>query len=156
MGMPAEQVTAEVPLDERALGFQTARYEILMAAAGRWPAPEGAPDNVGEMLRISRALFAHGAFVWEFFAVASAWSIIAVELALRDVMEAGASVPFSKLIDRAETDGQLPAREAEVLRAGAGLRNRWFHGEGPLAITPGMAENIVAASQAVVARLYAN
>lgn len=89
---------ASVPLDPRAAGFASAKYEILVDAANRWPAPERAPDAVQEMLRIARSLFAHGPFVWEFFAVACSWSLIGVELAIRDVTQAGDRVQLRRLI----------------------------------------------------------
>lgn len=145
---------AEVPLDRRSAGLRTARYDILLAAAERWEVSEHAPVGVQDTLRVARALFAHGAFVYDFFAAASAWSLIGVELALRDTMQAGDRIPFAKLIARGERSGHLSHREADVLRAGAQLRNDWFHGKGPMAITPGMAQEMVAASHLLVARLY--
>lgn len=149
-----EGQTVSVPLASRALGFASARYEILSASAEKWPVAEQSLAPVQDILRISRAVFAHGSLVWEFFAVGTAWSVIAVELALRDVMQSGDRIPFRELISEAERKGRIESSEAKALDAGAQLRNNWMHGKGFLAMTPGMAEEMILASHMLVAKLY--
>lgn len=104
-------------------------------------------------------LFVHGYFVYEFLAVAAAWGFLALEAALREILQAerGPGSPsLTKLIGMAQAKGLLTSDEAEQLRAGASLRNRLMHPERQAVDSPGMSAQALATTFDAIARLYGN
>ncbi len=107
------------------------------------------PNGVASLLETSRALFTHS---W--LAVSVAWSLVAVEAALREAL---APVPekmnLKDLIGRAERDGRISREWADRLAAGRQLRNGFAHGDGQRVFTVGMAAPVLAAAHKVCALL---
>lgn len=145
----------ELPLDARSASLVGARPELLRAVSERWPIAAGTPDGVRDLLRVSREMFVHAAFLYDLFTVSAAWSLLALEAALRDrLAPVGDRVTLGGLVQRAERRGLLTVKEAEQLRAGTQLRNRFVHPRQLVATSPGMAEVILAATHNAIARLY--
>lgn len=129
----------------------------LAAVAAEWRTDPAVPEPVAEMLATARRLFVHGYFVYEFHVVAVAWSLFAVEAALRDRLDAGRGPRkpgMAKLVGRALEAGLLTEEEADSLRAGVELRNGFAHPGGQVVHSPGMAAALVGSSHAAVADLY--
>lgn len=129
----------------------------LVEIASDWPVHVFTPDPVAGMLRVSRELFVHGYFVYDFLMVSAIQSLLAVEAALRDVLEEPPrrrGPTFHPLVERAAARGYLTAEAAEAAKAGAQLRNRWVHVEGQKVISPGIAAGILGTSHQLVAELY--
>jgi hypothetical protein len=133
------------------------RYPDLVAAASRWPTHPAVKKEVGQMLETCRHLFAHSYFVYEFGPVAVVWSMFAVEAALRDRLgeRVKRSNGLKKLIATAEDLGWLSPDQAEGLRAGAELRNRFVHAQTYGVFTPGQVAGVVEGAHAAVVQLYA-
>lgn len=132
-------------------------YDDLVAAASEWRRDPSLPESVGGMLSTARSLFIHSYFEYEFLVVATAWSLLAVEVALRDVLELerGPGSPgLGKMIGKAQGRGWFTHAEAEAVSAGKELRDRLVHGTGVVRYTPGMTEPMLRASHAAVADLY--
>lgn len=132
-------------------------YDRLVEIAQSWEMDDDIPDSAAEMLKTSRELFIHSYFCYEFLVVATTWSLLAVETALRDALETptGPDSPgLGKLINKASGRGWLTNSEAETLQAGKELRNRLVHATGQVRYTPGMAEGALETSHVVVANLY--
>ena len=109
------------------------------------------------MLSTARRLFVHSYFEYEFLVVATAWSLLAVEAALRDVLglkRGPRSAGFGKMIGMAQGRGWFTKDEAEAVRAGKQLRDHLIHASGAVRYTPGMVEPMLASSHAATADLY--
>lgn len=131
--------------------------DSLIEIASGWPVHASTPKAIADMLRVSRELFVHGYFVYDFLMVAAVQSLFAVEAALRDVLEEPPrrrGPTFHPLVERAAALGYLTTEAAEVAKAGAELRNRWVHVEGLNVISPGMAAEILGTSHQLVAEMY--
>lgn len=99
----------------------------LVEKAYSWPTDPRVKNEVAERLATCRALFAHSYFVYEFGVVAGVWSVFAVEAALRDCLGEAATQKdgLKDLIGKAQGRGWFNKQEADALRAGAELRNRF-------------------------------
>lgn len=128
----------------------------LVNAANGWRRADSVPEAVAAMLRVTRELFVHSYFVYEFGVVAVTWSLLALEAALRDCLSTAADDRdgLTKLIGKAEGRGWLTADEAERLHAGAQLRNRLAHARGQLNFTVGMTAPMLEAAHDAIADLY--
>jgi hypothetical protein len=71
--------------DERWQVMLGDRAALVRTAAG-WRNDESVPNAVAAMLRVTRELFVHSYFVYEFSVVAVTWSLLALEAALRDCL----------------------------------------------------------------------
>jgi hypothetical protein len=134
-------------------------YGDLVAASGDWPVAHGAPPEVARMLAVSRHLFCHAWFIYDFLMVAAVQSLIAIEAALRHLLEEEPrrrGPRMRNLVERAVSQGFIPQEQADNVLAAVDLRNSWLHVGGQMVISPGMAQQVVAASHAVVADLYSN
>lgn len=132
-------------------------YDDLVGAASDWRRDDSVPESVADMLSTARSLFIHSYFEYEFLVVATTWSLLALEVALRDVLELdrGPGSPgLGKMIGKAQGRGWFTPAEAEAVSAGKELRDRLIHGTGIVRYTPGMAEPMLRASHAAVADLY--
>ena len=85
---------------------------------------------VAEILGTSRQLFVHGYYVYEFVTVVVAWSLLAVETALRARLPAGESATFKAMLKRAESEKVLTPEMADRLDAGRQIRNSFSHPTG--------------------------
>ncbi len=139
-------------------GFDAGGHPVPMTPtcleqlAASWPTSSGTPTEIAELLRISRRLFAHSFFVYEFMAVAALWSFLALEAALRACLQSHA--PFAKLIDQACEQGRVGPGVGELLHAARELRNGFAHPSTQAAWTVGMAAPTVEASHRVIADLF--
>lgn len=128
----------------------------LARVSDTWPTGgREVPEGIANMLRVSRELFVHSYFVYEFSVVAVTWSLIAIEAALRDCLGAAADrAGLTGLVGKAQGRGWLTVNEAERLRAGAQLRNRLAHADGQVNFTVGMAAPMLEAAHSAVRELY--
>lgn len=128
--------------------------ERLLDTADTWRTSDATPRGVADLLRTARNLFVHSWWVYEFAAVAVAWSLLAVERAFRTRLEAGDRVAFGELIKRAHRQGLLTGSQAERLDAGRQLRNRFAHPDGQSVFPYGMSAPMLEVAHAVVADLF--
>lgn len=129
-------------------------YEVFVSITRKWPVTPGTPSGIAGLLSTCRAAFELAWFHYELLVVAGTWSLLAVEAALRDRLEAGDKATFQKLLQHAEANGLLNADEVDRLDAGRELRNRLVHAREQQAWTLGMAAPIIEASHHLVGRLY--
>lgn len=126
-------------------GVRPIEFADLQHLADEWRTSPGMPDGVA---------FTHGWFVYEFMAVAVAWSLMAVEAALRSAL---APVPgrmsLKDLILRAEHEGLVTPAWTESLDAARQLRNGFAHPETQSAFTVGMAAPLLEAAHEVCCQL---
>lgn len=137
-------------------GVRPIEFADLQHLADEWRTSPGVPDGVASLLSTSRALFTHSWFVYEFMAVAVAWSLMGVEAALRSAL---APVPdrmsLKDLILRAEREGLVTPAWTERLDAARQLRNSFAHPETQSAFTVGMAAPLLEAAHEVCCQLAA-
>ena len=128
----------------------------LVAHAARWPTHQGLNAQVADMLQTCRRLFEHSYFVYEFGPVAVVWSVLAVEAALRDRLGEAATQKdgLATLIGKAEARGWFRHHQAEALRAGAELRNRFSHARTYGIFTPAMVAGALETAHEATARIY--
>jgi hypothetical protein len=97
-------------------------------------------------------MFPLGFYLYEQVSVASAQSIFAVEVALKQRLEQGGN--FQALINAALAQGLISADVADIVHTGRRLRNKFTH-EGKQPVwTFGMADQIIGASHKLVSGLY--
>ena len=129
-------------------------YRRLRAAADDWIITEATPEGPARLLEAARDMFALGFYSYELVACSNAWSIFAVEAALKLRLGAEEKTPFRTLIMRARSQGLINDYLADLLHTGRGLRNRFVHeGEQPV-WSFGMAAEVIGASFKIVADLY--
>lgn len=128
--------------------------DALRAAAAEWPATAGTPQPIADMLAVSRRLFEHSYFVYEFLVVGSVWSLMALEAALRHRFGESPRDGLAVLVRRAADAGVVDPDLATALDAGRQLRNRLVHARGQAVYTVGMASGIMLTSHRVVAALF--
>lgn len=150
--------------DRRSLNFagdvdDQGRYlpmsvENLRGRTQKWPLSPQTPEGVGAMLARSRQLFVDGYYTYENFTDAATRSLQAVEAALRVRFDAGAKVPFAKLIDQAQAEGLADAYTSDILHTGRRLRNHHVHETTPSLYNPAMAAGIIDTSHKLVAKIF--
>lgn len=137
-------------------GLRPIEFADFQHLANDWRTSPDMPDGVASILSTSRARFTHGWFVYEFMAVAVAWSLMAVEAALRSAL---APVPdrmsLKDLILRAEHQGLVTPAWADRLDAARQLRNSFAHSDRQSAFTVGMAVPLLEAAHEVCCQLAA-
>jgi hypothetical protein len=128
----------------------------LVAHAAGWPTHPEVNAQIAEMLKTCRALFTHSYFVYEFGPVAVVWSVLAVEAALRDRLGEAATRDdgLKRLIGKAEARGWFSPDQAEALRAGAELRNRFTHARTYGVFTPAMVAGALETAHRAIVRVY--
>lgn len=126
----------------------------LEEAASRWTVSATVPTEIARMLEVSRSLFVHSYFVYEFLVVAVVWSLLAVEAALRDRFGGPRSRALKSLIDDAHACGVFSADEADRLHAARELRDRYVHAETQGLFTVGLAGGMLEASHRAISDLY--
>lgn len=98
---------------------------------------------IQNQLEVSRELYVHGLLVYEFFAVAAAWSVLAVESALRESLVAPPRTRYFKLIKLAERDGLITAQKADLFNVGREIRNMFSYLSMQPILSPSMAESMI-------------
>lgn len=139
--------------DPRWRNFVTDRAALDACAAG-WRVSPAVPAGIADVLRVSRELFVHSYFVYEFLLTASIWGLLALEASLRVCLNADDRVSLQRLIQRAKSEGLLTPHEAEALDAGRKLRNTIVHGSLLPAFTPGAAEQMLQATHEAISELH--
>jgi hypothetical protein len=129
-------------------------FEILEGLAAEWAALADDVDPAsgpGTLLRMSRSLFAHAWFDYEFMVVAALISFQAMEAAFRTLYPSPRQRPLSKLVRQARNDGVLPPNIADLAETGVELRNLFSHPETQGAFTVGMAGPMIENTHRLVA-----
>jgi len=110
------------------------------------------PFGGSELLEQARSHAVHSWWDYELLVTACLVGLQAVEATFRQVLfpEAAESMPFRRLVDRAEAEGWFNTERADIIRAGVELRNRLSHPGGRSAFTLGMTDSIVRACHLVV------
>jgi hypothetical protein len=129
-------------------------YRRLRAAADDWIITEATPEGPARLLKAARDMFALGFYSYELVACSNAWSIFAVEAALKQRLGANVKTPFRALIMEARSQGLINDHLADILHTGRDLRNRFVHRGDQPAWTFGMAAQVIGASFKIVAELY--
>jgi hypothetical protein len=104
---------------------------------------------------MSRSLFAHSWFDYEFMVVACLLGFQAMEAAFRVLYPDAPRVPFRALIERAAREGILPSNIADLANTGAELRNLFSHPATQTALTVGMAASMLANTHRLVGLVMA-
>lgn len=144
-------------LDARSAALATARPEILREVSEGWLPSTRLPDHIRELLGVARELFVHAAFVYDMFTVAAAWSLFALEAALRDRLQVTADrVQLGQLIREAEDRQLVTAEDAERLHHAAKFRNMLAHPKGAMLMSPGLAQGTLEAVHFDIEQLYAS
>lgn len=129
-------------------------HELLRELADSWATHPDIPIGVADQLAVSRQLFVHSYYVYEFATVAVAWSLFAVEASLRLKLEAGRGASLKQLVERALREGLVAQRFADQLDAARMLRNSFSHATTQSIWTYGMVAPALAVSHEVVADVY--
>lgn len=141
---------AGVARDGTALGMTPERFA---APTESWQTTDATPPGVADLLELSRRLYSHGCFVYDFVTVAAHYSLIALEAALS--LRLNRSDSFAKLIKRAHAEGVIGYDETERLdKAARHLRNDFSHAKQQAIWTPAMASGVIASVHSSIANLF--
>jgi hypothetical protein len=127
-------------------------FLALQRHTDTWPVTKATPEGPAMLLRLSREMFAHAFFVYEFAAASCAWSLFGVEAALKLRLQKNASL--KELIELAEERGLIRPGSGEIVDAGRKIRNRFVHEGKQPAWTFGMADRALRSSHIIVAELF--
>jgi hypothetical protein len=128
-------------------------YSRMRSASDDWLITSTTPDGPANLLKAAKDMFALGFYSYELIASSCAWSITAVEAALK-LRLAEPRYSFDRLIKLAVERDLIAESLADILDAGRQIRNRFVHeGTQPL-WTLGMASNAIGTSFKVVSELY--
>lgn len=129
--------------------------ERFAAPADRWVVTAQTPKDVAELLDVSRSLYCHGVFVYEFVTVAVQHALIALEAALAHRLDRPDDT-LGALIKRAHEQGLLTDADFEALHTAARpLRNGFGHARHQQVWTVGMAAPVIDRIFATVSALWA-
>lgn len=130
--------------------------DALQKVADSWRRDLVVATGVSEMLVVARDLFVFSFFKYDFGLVAVAWSLLALEEALRDCLDVDREkkLGLKALIGKAQGRGWFSDGEAKALHAGKKLRDRIVHTEGHKVYSPGMVAELLASSHAAIGDLY--
>jgi hypothetical protein len=129
-------------------------YRRLRMAADDWIITKATPDGPARLLKAAQDMFALGFYSYDLVACSNAWSIFAVEAALKLRLGADQKTPFHKLIIDARDQGLVSDYLADILDTGREIRNRFVHEGKQPNWTFGMASEVIGASFKIVAELY--
>jgi len=129
-------------------------YAALASVPDQWATTESTPTGVADLLHTTRATFALSWFHYELLVVSVAWSLLAVEAALRDRLSADDKSPLKALLTLAGKHLLLSPEDIDRLEAGRVLRNRLTHARNQQAWSVGLAAPVVAASHHAVTLIY--
>lgn len=102
-----------------------------------------ADRGASRLLATARCVFGLSYFNYDLMAVAALLAFQAVEAAFRELYADAESVPWKRLVDRAQRESVIPNNIAELAMSGAELRNMLSHPLTQAAFTPGMAGGMV-------------
>jgi hypothetical protein len=140
--MTTQRLPFPVP-DERAHIFVDS-YADMHDLVEDLVVPAGVPEAAATVLRTAREL------------LRQSYSLIAVEIVLRDRIPDAGKKPLHQLIKQGAADGILTARQAEYLDCGRQIRNGMAHGQTTHAVMPpAMATPMVTTSFTIVSELCA-
>ena len=152
---PVDPRAAAVMIGTPGVDLRPIARQDLETVADRWPVHPHTPEGVANQLRVARQLFTHSLLVWEFAAVAVAWSLLAVETALKTVTGPQPPSSLYKLITEAAARGLItPEQQAELNRARL-LRNQFAHPNGQPVRSLWMAAPALRASHEAIAAVIA-
>ncbi len=141
-------------------GFESAGQPISMtperfaSLTDTWVVTSQTPTEVAGLLSVTRSLYCHGFYVYEFATVAVQQAFIALEAALAHRLSRPKDA-LGDLIIRAHRQGLLDATAFESLDEGARrLRNGFSHARVQQVWTLGMAAPVIARVFATVATLW--
>lgn len=129
-------------------------YRRLRARADTYTITRATPDGPRNLLKTARDMFALGFYSYEMVAAAAAWSIFAVEAALKCRLEAGSNIAMQRLIDIAKKRGLVSEHLTDILDTGRRIRKEFVHQGVQPTWTFGMADMVIGASFKIVAELY--
>jgi hypothetical protein len=107
------------------------------------------------LLRMSRSLFAHAWFNYDFLVLACLVGFQAVEAAFRDIYPDAGEAPFRALVRRSRKDEILTGDIADMAEAAVDLRNRLSHPRDQAAFTIGLAVPTLEKTHLLVVTLIA-
>jgi hypothetical protein len=129
-------------------------FRRLREHADKWPITDATPAGPRQLLKTTQDMFAQAFYSYELATCACAWSIFAVEAALKARLQAAQNASLKKLIDRAKSLGLVDEYLADILDTGREIRNNFVH-EGVQPVwTFGMADMVIGASFRIVAELF--
>jgi len=129
-------------------------YVRMRKAADEWVITDSTPDGPACLLKAAKDMFALGFYSYELVACSCAWSITAVEAALKLRVNAPQKSSFDRLIKLAVEQNLVSAHLADILDTGRQIRNKFIH-EGKQPVwTLGMAGNAIGSSFQIVGQLY--
>lgn len=128
--------------------------ERFASVTDTWVVSTQMPSGVADLLNVTRSLYCHGFFVYEFLTVAVHHSFIALEAALAHRLNRPKD-SLADLIRRANRDGLVDEAAFEALDQGARrLRNGFSHARQQEVWTPGMVVPVIGNVFATVAMLW--
>jgi hypothetical protein len=156
--------TFPMPADPRVAmmvaGFDTAGGPIPMtperfaSVTDTWVVSRQTPSGVSDQLDVTRSLYCHGFFVYEFITVAVQQSFIALEAALAHRLDRPQD-SLGDLIARANRHRLVDDAGFKSLDKGARrLRNGFSHARQQEVWTPGMAAPVIGSVFTTVATLW--
>jgi hypothetical protein len=119
-----------------------------------WPISKAVPVGVADYLRVARALLVQSYFVYEFALVATMWTMLALESALRGCLAASDRTKLHQLIDKARERGLIDEPGATALHEVRKLRNEISHNAVSFNVAPGAVLQWVGALQEAVSDIY--
>jgi hypothetical protein len=128
--------------------------ESLREHVDRWPISEAIPPGVADYLRMARALLVQSYFMYEFAPVATMWTVLALESALRGCLDASDSTTFHQLIDQAKGRGLIDDEGASALHDVRKLRNDISHHAVSFSVAPETFLEWVGALHEAVSDIY--
>ena len=134
-------------------GWRPASRDDLVRQASDWPMTSATPEGVADLLKTSRDIYCLAVYTYELFAVASVWSLLAIEAGLRIHYDDDRAT-LETLIDRAKSDSLLTEHWAQSLHAGRRLRNSLLHPRQQPVWSLGMAAGTIGATHLEVAALF--
>lgn len=129
-------------------------FRSMRELADGWVITTTTPEGPANLLKATQDMFALGYYSYELVACSNAWSLFAVEAALKLRFDGPPKAPFSAHIRLAKDAGLIDDRLADHLDTGRQLRNDFVHQGKQATWTLGMAAQVIGASFELVARLY--
>lgn len=144
-------------IDERSRSFAMTRESIAEATRG-WPRTDGTPDGVANLLGEARRLLVGGAITYDNFIAASLKSLHAADLALKlrlglpvaDCRTLGQLITYERDACQVLSPSLRDWYSKPVLH----LRNKLSHPSETMALTPGLAAEILESVHFAIAEMF--
>jgi hypothetical protein len=120
----------------------------------RWSISAAVPVGVADYLRVARALLVRSYFLYEFALVATMWTMLALESALRGCLAASDSTKLHELINQAQDRGLIDEDGASALHDVRKLRNEISHHAVSFNVPPRTVLQWVGALEEAVSDIY--